>query len=158
MELVGRLASLAGGRGECLAQTCRSILRRPDGHVSVYIAPIAPAEGDEHDLIEVIAWSTRRWAADDCAWWVRAHLEVGVAESGRVQLWPVWGVQLAVRDRDGTVIFEDDEHGPLIRILIRWYMDWEGRRAVRDRIGADQPNLPGEPLTMREFLDLVTAR
>lgn len=152
MELVEALAERASGLANRLLAGIKSVMNRRDENAHVFVE--VDDEGGR-DVITVTAWS-----AGGCwrprAWWVTCAWYPEIDEYGEVRLAPVWGARLAVRG-NGVTVFEDTEHGPLPQLVARWYQGWEARRAIRDRLGASQPDAPEQALPMEEFLSTLPA-
>jgi hypothetical protein len=146
LPLVEILAERAGGLANRLLAGCRSLVARRDGNTHVYV------NIKDDDVIQVVAWSLGGCWRPDRAWHLRTTWDVASDEWGEIRLRPRWGAEFAVRGRNGATLFFDDENGTLHEIAARWYLAWEGRRAVRARLGISQPDIAESPLSQADFL------
>lgn len=147
-DLVELLAQVGKGSAKRLAAGVNSLLNRRDQNVRVW----ATSDPDEQ-LIDITAWSSGGcWSGRE--WWLKATLAAQFDPYGEVRLMADGDITLAVRgERGGTSVFVDSAEGPLGTVAARWYLAWEGRRAVRARFGATQPELRhDEPLSLQWFL------
>ncbi|GIH96632.1 hypothetical protein ACFFMN_37105 [Planobispora siamensis] len=149
--LVEALAGQAGGAAERLLFGVRSLFDRRDDDLTVQV------DVEDGDLLEITAWSAGCSLNPDRSWWLRCTLAVESTlgfEAGGVN-----GVQLrphrsafAVGGVDGVTVFREDFGGPLGDIAASFYLAWEGRRAIADRLGWRRPEPPSGTPTLAEFL------
>jgi len=149
LALVEVLAERAGGLANRLLAGAQSLLSRRDGNTRVYV------DSRDDGVIEVVAWSLGGCWRPDRAWHLRTMWDVTWDQWGEIRLRSIWGAEFTVRGRGGHTMFDDDEHGPIPEIAARWYLAWEGRRAVRARLGISQPDPAEAPLSRKDFLNTL---
>ncbi|GGL41006.1 hypothetical protein [Planomonospora parontospora] len=155
--LVETLARQAGGAAQRLLFGVRSLSDRSDHDMLVHVDVVTG------DLLEIAAWSPGCPLNPDRSWWLRCTLAVESAtgfEAGGIN-----GVDLrphrtafAVGGQDGVTVFQEDFGGPLGDIAARFYLAWEGRRALADRLGWRRPEPPSRTLPLAEFLQQARKR
>jgi hypothetical protein len=151
------LAREAGGAAQRLLFGVRSLFDRRVHDMLVQVDVV------ETDLVEITAWSLGCSLNPDRSWWLRCTLAANLAFG--FEACGVNGVELrphrltfAVGGTDGVTVFQENSNGPLGVIAARFYLAWEGRRAIADRLGWPRPEPSSGKLPLAEFLQQARQR
>ncbi|MFI6481729.1 hypothetical protein ACIBH1_27630 [Nonomuraea sp. NPDC050663] len=155
MAAVRALDRRAGGAARRLLFGARSLSDRADRDMLVHVLVV---EG----RLELTAWSPGCPLNPDRSWWLRSTLsaetDLGFEGAGvnGVHL-RAYRTVLAVGGTDGVTVFRED-NGRLGEIAAAFYLAWEGRRALADRLGWAPVEPPCEALELEEFLRQARSR